>query len=340
MGHLFMITHTDLDGAGSAAAGLIAYGHSFSEATILFAEPYNIHEVLERIVDQVEKGDILVLSDLGPNKSSIDDTLVLLTKIVGRGIRVDWFDHHIWPEEWKKAMESISVRLTIDTSTCATGVVARYATKYNGRELSDYLKELESAVCSADLWIWDHPMGPKLYRVADTRYGEGPDEWRLRLIDKFHRGILWDNEMEEKLSEYIDMELANFNKILSQTYIARGECTVAATYKERGPPSNSFIGASLLSRYNSDIAVIIRGNGGISLRSRHVNVQTIASSLGGGGHPRAAGARLYIPLLERILGKLWRKSIPRYAAKLVLKTAEETGVCKGGGGQVESARMM
>lgn len=340
MGHLFIITHTDLDGAGSAAAALIAYERKIEEATILFAEPYNIHEVIRDILDHVTKGDTLVLSDLGPNKTSINETVKLLENIVRTGVSVDWYDHHIWPEDWQESMKTIGVRLTINTSTCATGVVARYATQYNGKERDEYLEKLESAVCAADLWRWDHPLAPKLFRVADTRYGEGPVEWRRRLIEKFSNGILWDNEMEEKLSEYLNRELANFNKILAQTYVAKGECVVAATYKERGPPSNSFIGASLLSRYNSDIAVIVRNNGGLSLRSRSVNVQIIASALGGGGHPRAAGAKLNIPLIARLLGKVWRKSIPRYAARLVLKTAEDTGVCRGVGSDIESARMM
>lgn len=340
MGHLFIVTHTDLDGAGSAAAALIAYGRTINEATILFAEPYNIHEVLNSIKGEITGGDTLVISDLGPNKSSITETINALKEITGRGAAVDWYDHHIWPVEWQESMRNVGVRLTIDTRTCATGVVARYATQYNNREIGDYLREMEAAVCAADLWRWDHPLAPKLYRVADTRYGEGPEEWRRRLIEKFSNGILWDEEIEEKLQEYVNKELLNFNEILSRTYVARGECVVAATFKEHGPPSNSFIGASLLSRYRSDIAVIIRSNGGISLRSRSVNVQIIASALGGGGHPRAAGAKLDIPFTARLLGRIWRRSISRFAARLVLKTAEETGVCRGVGAEVESARMM
>ncbi|MCE4600344.1 MAG: DHHA1 domain-containing protein [Desulfurococcales archaeon] len=340
MGHLFIVTHTDLDGAGSAAAALIAYGRGIDESTILFAEPYNLDEVLSSLSGNLDSGDRIVVSDLGPNRDSIDNVLRLVGEFTGQGVAVDWYDHHIWPDEWREAMRRAGVRLTIDTSTCATGVVARYATKYNETEYTEYLKELESTVCAADLWRWDHPLAPKLFRVADTRYNEGSNEWRRKLIAKFSQGVLWDEELDEKLQEYLNRELENFNKIISTTVVAEGECRVAAAFKERGPPANSFIGASLLSRYNADIAVIIRGNGGLSLRSRGVNVQIVALSLGGGGHPRAAGARLDIPLLVRLFGRLWRKAVPRYAARLVLKTAEETGVCRGIGSEVESARMM
>ncbi|MCE4620525.1 MAG: DHHA1 domain-containing protein [Desulfurococcales archaeon] len=340
MGHLFIVTHTDLDGAGSAAAALIAYKRRIEEATILFAEPYNIHEALENLVGNVGQGDILVVSDLGPNKKSVEESAKHISTMTSEGARVDWYDHHIWPEEWRKLISDAGAKLTIDTSTCATGVVARYATKYNNTEYTDYLRELEEAVCAADLWRWNHPLAPKLFRIADTRYEDGVAEWRRRVIAKFSEGILWDDELQEKLESYVNAELENFNKILSTVYVAEGECRVAAAYKKHGPPSNSFIGASLLSRFQADIAVIIRENGGLSLRSRGVNVQVIAVELGGGGHPRAAGARIEIPFTTRMLGKLWKRAVTRQAARKILGVAEATGVCRGRGGEVTSARVM
>jgi len=340
MDHLFIITHTDLDGAGAAAAALIAYNRSIDESTILFAEPYNIHEVLGGLRGNVSKGDVLVISDLGPNQKSVEEAAQYIKELSSIGVQIDWYDHHIWPNEWLEAIRKAGARLTIDTGTCATGVVARYATRYNNREYSNYLKELEAMVCAADLWRWDHPMAPKLFRIADTRYEEGANEWRKKIITKFSQGILWDKELEERLEQYVNKELENFNTILSTSYLAKGECRVAAAYKLRGPPSNSFIGASLLSRYDADIAVIVRENGGLSLRSRGVNVQLIAVQLGGGGHPRAAGARIEIPFSRRLLGKLWRKAISRYAARLILRVADKIGVCRGVGGEVESARVM
>ncbi len=340
MGHLYIVTHTDLDGAGSAAAALRAYGRKIEEATILYAEPYNIHEKLGDIIEYLDQGDILVVSDLGPNRASIQETLEFVAKAVEKGARVDWYDHHIWPEEWVRSMKEKGVNLTIDTSTCATGVVARYATSLNNYPYDDYMRELEAAVCAADLWRWDHPLAPKLFRVADTRYGEDKVEWRNRLVAKLSSGVLWDDELEERLEDYVNNELANYNRILSTVYVVEGECRVAAAYKTRGPPSNSFIGASLISRFNADIAVIIRSNGGLSLRSRRINVQKIALELGGGGHPRAAGARILIPLYAKLLGRLTKKIITRTAARRVLKTAEALGVCRGDGGEPASARIM
>jgi len=342
MGHLFIVTHTDLDGAGSAASAIIAFGRKPEEATIIYAEPYNIHEKLRDIAEYVGDGDILVISDLGPNKSSFEETVRILAEIAGRGGRVYWYDHHIWADEDVEAVEKAGARITVDTSTCATGVVARYATQHAGSEYTDYLRELESAVCAADLWRWNHPLAPKLFRVADSRYSdEDRSEWRDRLVAKLALGTLWDDEMEDRLQDYVSKELAGFNKVLSTTYVADGKkCRVAAAFKRRGPPSNSFIGASLLSRYQADIAVIVRSNGGISLRSRRVNVQLIARELGGGGHPRAAGARIRLPLWVRLGRIITPKILTRHVAKRILAVAEGGEACSNGSGAPPSARLM
>ena len=327
-GHLYVITHTDLDGVGSAAAALVSYGRSPGEATIIYAEPYNIHERLSDIIDYVEKGDIIVIADLGPNKESFPHAVQALTTAASKGARIYWYDHHVWDPGEAEAAEKAGVTLVVDRSTCATGVVGRYAPRHAGRDPPAFLAELERAVCAADLWRWDHPLAPKLFRVADAR-GEDREAWRNRLVAKFAEGVLWDEELEEKLEEYVNLELANYNRVLETVYVAEGACRVAAAYKGRGPPSNSFIGASLQARYNADVAVIVRDNGALSLRSSRVNVQRIAALLGGGGHPAAAGARIRLPVLTRIAAKLSKKMLARHAARVVLKAAEEAGVCRG-----------
>ncbi len=328
-GAFFIVTHTDLDGVGSAAAALRIAGRSVSDSVILYAEPYNIHEILEIVRENASSGDTLIIADLGPNRDSYPRAVEIIRELVERGVNVEWYDHHIWSVEDQEKLRKAGAYLALDTSTCATGVVVHYASERRGVEPDEYLLELERAVCAADLWRWDHPLAPKLFRVADSRYEEGREAWRNRLVEKFSNGILWDGELEEKLEEYINLELKNYNSILSTVYVTPRPCRVAAASKKRGPPSNSFIGASLQSRYDADIAVIIRDNGGMSLRSKKVDVQKIAVELGGGGHPRAAGARIKIPFTTRILSLLLgRRMLSRYAAKKVREAALRIGSCE------------
>ena len=318
MNHLIIITHTDLDGVGSAAAYLRIAGRSPSESTIIFAEPYEIHDVLRELVDNVERGDKVALMDLGPNRENYDQVVTYVSSIVRKDVDVEWYDHHIWDDGGER-LRAVGARMFIDRSTCATGVVVRYASKVYGVEPDKFLLELERAVCAADLWIWDHPMAPKLFRVIGSDKGDQADEWRHKVVEKFFNSKLWDDEMEERLESYINKELKGYEKVLRTLYVRRlGRRSVAAVVKSRGPPANSLIGALLLSRFNADVAVIVRENGAISLRSRSVDVQRIASLLGGGGHPRASGAKLRLPFWVRILYRFYPKALSRYAASKVI----------------------
>jgi oligoribonuclease NrnB/cAMP/cGMP phosphodiesterase (DHH superfamily) len=325
MGHTIIVTHTDLDGVGSAAAYIRIARLEEDSYTIIFAEPYNLDKTLEELVGNLTRGDTLVIADLGVNRDTYEAILDSLKTIISDGVRVEWYDHHIWPPDEVNNLKSIGVNLFIDRSTCATGVVVRYASKIREVSIDDYLDELEAAVCAADLWKWDHPLAPKLFRVVGER---GEEEWKASLARRLAKGPLWDEDLSQKLEEYVNLELRGYDKVLRTIYIADREgCRVAAAFKENGPPSNSFIGALLLSRYQSDIAVIVRPNGALSLRSRSVDVQAIARELGGGGHPRAAGAKVSIPRHVRLLGLLSKKMVSRFFARLIARVAVSGGYC-------------
>jgi len=325
MNHLYIITHTDLDGIAAGASIVRLLGRIDGGYTVVYAEPYNLDERLEQIIEYTGPGDLLVITDLGPNKTIYNKIASILSKIVARGVEVEWYDHHVWMDDEVKTLTDNGVRVIVDTSTCATGVVIHHLPKIHDSNIDDYLIELEKIVCSADLWRWNHPHSPKLFRVAGR--SEGNSSWRNRLLDKLARGVLWDEELEERLQEYISRELEGFERIQSTIHVIKGKCTIAAALKSNGPPSNSFIGGMLLGRYNSDIAVIIRGNGAISLRSRSVNVQRVASMLGGGGHPRASGAKINLPLWIKLVSRLYPKIVSWHVARVVYKTALKASVC-------------
>ena len=326
MGHVIIVTHTDLDGTGSAAAYIRAAGLEKGEYTIIFAEPYNLDEVLASLEGNVERGDRVVIADLGPNKNNFEPIRNIVANFHSTGISIEWYDHHVWSREEAESLRAAGARVYIDTSTCATGVVATYASRLYRKDagIDSFTEKLVSAVCAADLWRWDDPMAPKLFRVVGER---SDDEWKMKLIEKFASGTLWDSELEERLEEYVNLELTGFDRVMRTVHVIGNGCRVAGAFKENGPPSNSFIGAMLLSRFHSDIAVILRPNGAVSLRSRDVDVQKVARALGGGGHPRASGAKIRIPLLWRIAGLLSKRILSRYAASLVYRTAVTLRIC-------------
>jgi len=322
--HVFIVTHTDLDGAGSAAAALRILGRSPEEATVIFAEPYNLDRKLGELAGHVSSGDLVIIADLGVNSESFRGVLETVKAITSSAARVEWYDHHVWSDEEAGRIKSAGVLLSVDRSTCATGVVVHHMSRRWSVEPDKFLLELEAAVCAADLWRWDHHLAPKLFRVAGDR---SDDEWRMRIINKFYSGTLWDDEMEAKLEEYVNAELEGYRAIMKATYVKENNgVRIAAAYKAfRGPPGSSMIGALLLARYDADIAVIVRSDGGVSLRSRRVNVQRIAKALGGGGHPQAAGARIRMPLLVRLASTLYPKAAAWYASRAIAEAYTRLG---------------
>jgi oligoribonuclease NrnB/cAMP/cGMP phosphodiesterase (DHH superfamily) len=322
-----IITHTDLDGVSSAAIYLRLAGlEPDVDVIIHFTEPYKLHKVLNNLPDSKK----LVITDLGPNASTIDAIAERLGRLVRDGARVEWYDHHRWQEEWITKIRSLGVKLHVDVSTCAAGVVARYAPQELGVEADEFVNRLARITCAADLWRWDEPMAGRLYRVVERYHGRRGDKWRRSLVKGFYSGSLWWPELEEALNEYLKLEFEGFNKSLrSVRIVERSSCRIVGVLKPRGPPAASIIASSLLSRYDADIAVIVRKRGrGISLRSRRVNVREVAVELGGGGHPKAAGAPLNMPLSLKLLSIFIPKLKLTYALKLVSEAVERLGGCE------------
>ena len=323
MRHTHIITHTDLDGV-AAASVYIYLGRRASEEfkySVLFAEPYNLDRVLEKSIPLKE--DLrLAIMDIGVNPENFSNVLKIINELRKLGATIEWYDHHKWDASWKEELERIGVNLYIDPTTCAAGVVAKNA--FKGLEEDDFLWELVDAACSADLWIWDHPLAPLLYRVAGYQHGSRGDAWRRMLIEEFSNCRLWWDSLYEVLENYIDHELNGYNEVLRDAFktLIAGKITVACVVKGRGPPGSSLAASYILNRLETDLAIVVREDGGVSLRSRVIDVREIAVCMGGGGHPRASGARVKVPFYIRLLKVFSKKLYKTLILKRVLKEVE------------------
>ncbi len=323
-----IVTHTDLDGVGAAAvyirlAGLVLGG----DTRLFFTEPYTIDKLLQGLDTNTEK---VVVSDIGVNAPTLDSITASLQRLAARGVQVEWYDHHRWQREWIEKLSSTGARIHVDTSTCATGVVAKYAPLELGVEPDDYIEELARIVCAADLWKWDHYMAPKLYRVASRYRGAKGDEWRRKMITGLAQGSLWWPDLEEALQEYITAEFKGFAKALPTLQVDEiNGCRIGYVLKDPGPPAAGILAATVMARKNLDVAVIVRRKGsGISLRSQgRINVQKIALAGGGGGHPSAAGMPLKIPWYARLAARIYPPIRLRYARKTVREAIARLGGC-------------
>jgi len=322
-----IITHDDLDGVGAVALYLKGKGLRPSEVLIGFSKPHQIVEKLRKALK--EEPEVIAVMDLGLNKDIVDEVVSI---IGSSNAVVEWFDHHVWDEDWVRKLESVNVKLYIDKSTCATGVVAKYL------GLNDeFSLKLVGVICAIDLWRWDNPLAPFMYRIG--MWVDGKQESLLKLIAFFASGKLWDKDFDRIVEEYVNKELRNYKKIdRIVEVIDVDNCRVVLAVKYwDGPPHRSLLAQYLIARYNADIAIILRPWGGVSLRSRTIDVRSIALELGGGGHLRASGAPLSVSWLRRIFARIYPRILYGPIKRRVVVAIMKTG-CKYIGGKGESQR--
>ncbi len=294
----YIVTHTDMDGIGSAA--LYIYLQGSDPRRIYFTEPYHIDRVVRKIVN-IGSGKIAFM-DLGMNPQFYPYVKASLEKLIGRGVEIEWYDHHVWNDEWVNGLMGIGVKLYVDRSTCATGVVAKHAPRKRGSIDQYFVEELVSGVCAGDLWRFDHWRGPWYLRLIRRRE---KDSWRIHVINVLSKGILWNQEFTENILVKLERELRAYNDVLRSLYVREVDGVRIVYIPSHDLVDTSFVAALALGRAYADVAVVVSRDGKLSFRSTGYNVREIAVRLGGGGHPRASGAKVKVPFKIRLLSH-WR----------------------------------
>lgn len=289
---VIIVTHRDLDGIAGAALYTYCKRCSEEQYKVIYIEP---SELLKTIRKYYKKGRRYIIIDIGINKDIYDE----LRYIDLSDVTIEWYDHHIWEEEWVEDLKLKKVNIYIDRSTCATGVVVKNVC----RDQLDYTKDIAEIVCGADLWKFNRYESAFLLRYSDL--GNGSSWWNrvYRIIKSLleENGEFSVDHIEVDVLRYIDEELMVLSSLDTKMFrTVFGNIVLCVYVKERHIPSSSIIGNKMLS--TCDIAVIINEKlKSVSFRSRRCNVRELAKIFGGGGHERAAGAPLDIPIVYRLL---------------------------------------
>jgi len=175
-------------------------------------------------------------------------------------------------------------------------------------------------VCAGDLWRFDHWRGGyylRLVRRKDT------NTWRKQVVKTIADGKAWTQEFEEKILENLEQELKLLSSSIDIVEKPLNDIKIVVAESSEDV-ENSFLAAYLIGRYNADIAVLASIDGKLSFRSRSVNVREIALKMGGGGHMYAAGAKIEIPLVTRLLGRISRKAVLGYIINQIIEVVKNT----------------
>lgn len=280
-----LITHTDLDGLASGALILKKLG---SLDKVYFTQPNHLHTKLAG----VPKESVVYVTDVGVNSTTLDKVKEQVKKILDSGGRIYWFDHHVWEDHWISGLSELGVNLYVDRSACSAWVVHKYL------DVEDS-EDLVRAVCSVDLWLMNDWRGNYLSRYAGYA---GGNAWKERVLRRLaHFSGTLDAEIFEVVEKAVTKELNIYSKALKKANVREcGGIKVVYYLKDEEEHLTSYIANALIARHKADIAVLCR-RGSVSLRSREVNVREIAMRMGGGGHPKAAGASLRPDIIRKIM---------------------------------------
>ncbi|EZQ11122.1 MULTISPECIES: DHH family phosphoesterase [Acidianus] len=312
--NFYSIVHNDFDGTASAAVYSRAVGSL--PANIWFTEPTKIHNLIGKL--ELRGVNKIMIADIGLNEGTIDQVISALKSLISKGASVQWFDHHVWKEEWKKKLADIGVEVYHDTQTCGAGVVHNVMNPQD-----EFSSKLVSADCSVDIWLHNDPMGEKLRRIVENNR---EFSWKKKIIETFYNGILWNDEFQSILEKQVDAELKGYQKLWKYYRVLEinGKKVVVAI-RWRGPPDISYAAQFLMTREKADVFVSANGKA-ISFRSAKIDVRRFAAKLGGGGHPLAAGASLNMPLIYRFLRRVGIVSpANKWVSNIVKNTISDLG---------------
>lgn len=304
---VYHVSHNDLDGVSPIVLTKLAFPNI---RTKVVANGGPVDIATKEYMDVMGKEDLLVLTDLSPSL----EVAGLIEEKIEEGYKIILFDHHksampIQNPTWTEIVVEQNSILA-----CGTSLYADFLTRSNC--LSDYseaaVETYVELVRSWDTWDWSRTGNLEAKKLNTLFYLIGIKEYIAFVMERVETGTFsFGKEYEQvlKLEEKkIELEMSKREKITREFEID-GEM-VGIVHCEN---YHSEVGHYILDkRAHLDYVVLINlEKRTISLRSSDGgrDVQTIAKTYGGGGHPNAAGCEFkeetiekYVsPYLNRIL---------------------------------------
>ncbi|WFO74549.1 phosphohydrolase [Desulfurococcaceae archaeon MEX13E-LK6-19] len=281
----YIISHWDIDGIASAA--LIARSTNITKTRItkirlstISALTTNLNHALSKSF-YIQPFTNLIISDLNPSPQDMEAIVSLLSNALDMGIKVYWIDHHVWKKEIIDALKSIGVKLYLDPSKVSAELVKTLI------GIDDMTSNtLVQLARDDDLFLNRISYTKKLRRILRWY------DWKIRykVLKYFINGIIWNNMLERLYNQISEEYQALIKKSVDKhlVYTVKGlKIIVVNDIDPRVHPGE--VQEEIEKRgLTADLYVFIYPTA-TSLRSNRIDVARIAMSLGGGGHPRAAG---------------------------------------------------
>lgn len=282
--HVVHLTHNDLDAAGADAIHRRVHGHD--AIFTVFSSVGRFTKNLNSIANVPGNGDLISISDLGFQKGADEAA----RRAKASGWRIIWRDHHRWKKDEIERVSQYTEELTVDTSTCGCGLVARALAPDDPVSV-----EVARVVCDYDLWTHKDPRSAILGQIGSINKNLRP------LRDRLEQGVFSDDWINETYAAIDRERTIAIRKSIRRMKIRDGRFRVAFSPLINYPSETA---AAIRDEYKTDIEVIISDNGRFSLRSVPPISHLIAAEFGGGGHPNASGGSFPFTFWDKVSFRL------------------------------------
>ncbi len=293
---IFCMTHADFDGISSAAL-LMRYMRMGPDHVVFgYPQVQDLKPAMESLLSMHPKNSLVIFTDVSVNDDAVQYIISSLASLRRSGNRIAWIDHHPWSEKAVSAMKRACDLLVCgEGNTCAAErVIEELGTD------DDYAMKVKALAHITDFNLTP-PKGQEdlildMVRAITLFKGrEGKDAPLRKIAELVSRDDMRNGFIVDAAREYVKASELEISKL-------RHDC---ASYEVNGYKigigyardiQSTQACAIIEEQLNTEIEVFINLNGYIlNMRSRKgIDCSALASTLGGGGHPQAAAAKLGI----------------------------------------------
>jgi oligoribonuclease NrnB/cAMP/cGMP phosphodiesterase (DHH superfamily) len=284
------ISHNaDIDGIGCVAMLKTKYRINDSD---IFLINYGRDDLLavERAIKKAKpKNAHLFISDLGANDDKLDLFLSIINTVKKGGGKAFWFDHHIWSKAALQKLSKRCDRIVRAEKLCASEVtIAQLGLK------GKFIKEFKR-VCHAS----DFNLQPKdrrsqflikTYAMGIAAYNVKPKAAAQRKLKAFAKtlasGSLTNKDIISEAKKFEEISNKRIRVMVKDLSLIGDK--IAVGFAKSLQSTNACY--HIIKSSGREIGIFInmdskKGN----IRSLRSNINPLAASMGGGGHPHASG---------------------------------------------------
>lgn len=246
-----------MDGIASAVITQRALGGGVGVA---YAQPNQVPEALEFVGDHSAGGRSLYVADLSLQKPDLARIVAACERLHAQGWRIEWRDHH--HKQWEgldlAPLKAHLAVLEVNTDATESGASLQQQALAPG---DDALKRLAAVVRDRDLW-WNKDPQSEVLEFALGHLGPGAFARELMAIDD----VVVTPKLQAASEAEREAQKAAKAKLLGRTaYFGQEDSKVGIVYGWL--PRNTGL-HDLIEQQGCAVAINIRPNGKISLRSR------------------------------------------------------------------------